>query len=501
MKPSNTYTTMYGFLWAHNGHKLEKNNKNLREAIFRTLNLRKPDQPGHEAQMRNAQMQFIRHNKNDIYRLFWKNPESTSYDFDFELKELVEQLLLIRHKKRLLRIHAYDDVRREGLEYLALWCRKAEGKMKPDEIAKANKYGRIIIDFGVAASLQGVMYSSIAKMFLSREIYHSESGSLFVFVPKNDDLDICRYMTMMFFSRHKLNFILIACGDDACLAKKNKNNVWMKANIDVNSCDQSQTPVHLEWTLELLQFPRDVARAMCLMKSAPITFYSTVDKGMRKDRVRATPLHMHMPSGSPDTTLVSTTGLLNFWYACVINDPQTPEQIVDCAADVGYDVDYVPVEKAEDYQFLKRSLTMDKNGEYWPTLNLGVIFRASGCVRGDLPGRGCIARRACEFQRALMTGLLAGINCDELSYLKPAAADIVIDESYLHHGSKSPSRDYDLHDILNRYDLTVCEEEEIRHMLLCNGFGKVVYSKAVEKVYKKDYGLELPSLKSIHLPQ
>lgn len=365
--------------------------------------------------------------------------------------------------------------------------------MKPDEFAKAKKFGRIIVDLGVAASLQGGMYAAYAKHMLGREIVHN--SSLYVFLAEATDELITYYLLMMYHGNHDYRVIFLVFSDDACYAIKRPEGQLL-GNLDISSCDASHTPTMLNFCLEALRFPVDVANAMRKQMMTPMKINNRSPKGQKPESAMITPTCMHLPSGITITTVVNCVAILCIWWRTIHSDIDSEQDVIDAAAAVGYKVTLGAVHIPEDYQFLKRSLARTTNGEYFVTLNLGVILRASGVCRGDLPGRGCIYTRAMKFQRALMKGLLHGIECPDLNRLIPEADDIIISEKHFsfNHTFSRPTcdRSYSLYDLTRRYALTDHEVEELRYGVLSSSFGDITHSLAVEKILRIDYGLELP---------
>lgn len=507
LNPSNTYRTYYGFAAAHSGHILDKNEHNTAEALGRLTALRDITPPPDgstaletllhmrevEAEYRINQEEFIFTNSAAIEKFIWDLAPDTPTDHDCTLEGLVRELLEIKHKKQELRKNAYQSIHDEGMAYLENWCTRAEAKMKPDEFAKAKKFGRMIIDLGVAASLQGGMYSAYAKHMLAREL--CMNGNLYIFLGEATDDKICEYLLLMYYGDDRYRDIFLVFSDDACYAIR-RNGATFLGNLDIATCDASHTPAMLEMCLRALRFPPEVAQALRLQMISPLRVYSRKQKGQKPQRVVIKPLSMYLPSGITITTLVNCIAMLCIFWSVIECEIHSEDDIIAAAARVGYKLTLDAVHIPEDFQFLKRSLTCDTNGDYHVTLNLGVILRASGVCRGDLPGRGCHMRRALEFQRALMTGLLKGIDCSELNKLKPAAKDITISEAHFSFSTlacaTSSAKTYTLYDLTRRYGLNAHELSELEHGMLSSGFGQITHSRAIEKILMKDYGLSLP---------
>jgi len=506
LRPSNIYRTYYGYAVAHSGVILDKNESNTSEAIGRLTALRDISPTEHidpdlirlhmletEALYRNMQEEFIHSHSADIESFIWRDAPERPPDHDCTLEGLVRELLEIKHKKQQMRIDGHKTIHEEGMAYLANWCTRAEAKMKPDEFAKAKKFGRMIIDLGVAASLQGGMYAAYAKHMLGRELV--QGRSLYIFLAEATDELITHYLLMMYYGDCRYSDIFLVFSDDACYAIRRGDSTFL-GNLDIATCDASHTPAMLEMCLRVLKFPPDVAQALRLQMMSHMRVYARKDKGQKPSRVMIKPRSMHLPSGITITTLVNCVAMLCIFWSVINSDIKSEDDIIGAAARVGYKLTLEAVSIPEDYQFLKRSLSRDIAGDYHVTLNLGVIFRASGVCRGDLPGRGCHMKRASEFQRALMTGLLNGISCPELERLKPTARDIDISKSHFSYSvlaSRATSaRSYTLYDLTRRYRLSDRDISDLDLGFLSSGFGQITHSLAVEKILTRDYGLVLP---------
>lgn len=492
VQPSGAYSTLYGWNWAFNGHIFGNTNANLAQATYRLIGQRKPNILGHEAAMRSVQHHYVLENHQRVMKNLWANAPKTPSDYTCLIDELVRELLLMDHDKQQLRIDAFSEYVNDGMDYKTAWIRSGELKLKPGEIAKVDKYGRVIVDLGVAASLQGVLYSLFFKSMVTREIVVGRA--IFYYVSSLDDVIVSTYLNRLMFDVNSYDLLMIAAGDDACVAVRNTLGAIMRGNLDISSCDASITPTMLDSILKLMGCPKDVDIALREMMLAPLKLYcSRINKREHRERVTITPTMMYLPSGVPITSNAGTLAVFYIFHALMDIRPRTSQDIVAAANRVGFDVTFEEVKQPGDYQFLKRSLARDIAGEYRAVLNLGVILRASGRVRGDLPGRGCLVRRAAEFQRALMEGLLSGINCPELRLLQPTANDIQISKEYKRDGNRHYA-EYTLDSLVERYSLTSSDIEEFRMCLGCTKFGQTAYSRAAEKVFLKDYGLKLPTI-------
>jgi hypothetical protein len=137
-------------------------------------------------------------------------------------------------------------------------------------------------------------------------------------------------------------------------------------------------------------------------------------------------------SGSCLTTLINC--LANILIGMAIADCEFPEVcdpfiVTDILRasilETGYIVTMDYCEYDEDLQFLKHSPILTTSGHYQPMLNLGVLLRASGSCKGDVPGRGDLSTRFRDFQASLLQGMYPRSHCLVVDNMKRACGGIV----------------------------------------------------------------------------
>lgn len=244
----------------------------------------------------------------------------------------------------------------------------------------------------------------------------------------------------------------------------------------------------------LFDCPRDVEIAL----RGQIMSIIRVESYNKRHCVLLKPKEYYLQSGITATTLLNTTA----WFACFLHftDNYSPfMDIIKLCSDVGYTVTIDHCEIPEDIQFLKMSPVENIHGEYYAVLNLGVILRASGVSRGDLPGKGPIAQRALDFQSGIMNGMLQPIINHDLHHLNPRTTSVhrklsEVSNLFAHLDYDGVIRhEYTTEALTRRYRLSLDTElPEFVHSLRHSGLFHTVYNTSVDKILNKDYSLNCP---------
>jgi hypothetical protein len=405
----------------------------------------------------------------------------------------VYDLIEIQHKRRLARIDALRTIDANG-EYVAdAWLDWCEWKFKNDEYAKFLKYGRIIVDLGITASLQGALISDACKKhFGDKNIVLNDCLFHFVSKPSPEAL-IYAFSVLMNYTRYRL--VLIVFSDDASIGFL-ENGRWRTANLDFSSCDSSHTSFMFDSMFAAFDFPDEFRNALSGQIMANIKILNP-DKNLSEKPIYLRPKGMYLQSGITITTLMNTYA----WYCCfyaMTYEMQRLEDVVDVTRKLGYitTIDYCHI--PEELTFLKANpVKCSCCDQYQPVLNLGVIFRASGVCRQFLPGRrkNSLRERATKFQSELMNGLLCGIDSPTLNKLNPRVTNKKItyvgaQSNNLH--TQRLTHTYADEELFKRYNLTPDDIASLNVDLDSCTFGTVCYSRAVSAILQKDYGFNTP---------
>jgi hypothetical protein len=230
-----------------------------------------------------------------------------------------------------------------------------------------------------------------------------------------------------------------------------------------------------------------------------------IDQNDRRNKVVLEPHTPRLYSGSTITTLINN--LANILICKSIVDSPTlrgPRDIALAAAQVGYILTCEPCHQAQDIQFLKHSPAYDTEGNLCAMLNIGVLLRASGTCRGELPGKSKIPleTRAMTFQLSLLKGMYPRTHTPLLTNMIESCS--TIHEELLQQNRALHTREMqykvevhpnDAHhyftneETFKRYRLT---DEEISYVV--DGFGNGSFedsfaNSGLDKILKVDYGL------------
>lgn len=426
--PSTTYRTYYGYAFAHSGIILSNTQRNLEQALHRHLCVRKPLIPGYDALLRANQSHFLDLHKDDIVTLLhtsFGEPDWPALD----MREEAQKLKFMPHPKRSLREHAFNELELSMLLLIVCWCLVVEWKIKLNEFAKMGKFGRIVVDLGVAASLQGAPWADYAKHYLGDKELHY-NNCIYKFITSCDPEALRdMYATM---ERCVYKFACYVFSDD-CLAA-----IWVGGKLywielDISSCDTSHNSDIFVFSLEkLFKCPIEILRALYGQIRCPIKILDPADKN-KKRRIYLKPHGLYLQSGITITTLINCVAWLLMFYhiSTHIDDILSVEEIVDLCADCGYIVTIKYCGTIEESTFLKtipvRCSCNGFNGcpgrVLIPIMHPGVMLRCSGQRDGDLVkgsnSSNWFNLAALDHQSGMMNGILAPVSYPPWEVLNP----------------------------------------------------------------------------------
>lgn len=478
------YRTLYGYNFAHNGVILDNSVVNLSQSLRRLLAVREPEIEGFDANLRLLQQASLTACKQALIDIF---SDFTDTDFPDDMRMSAFKLQFMKHLKKKLRAMTYKQIEASGLIGDEAWLCEVIWKMKLDEWAKNGKFGRIIVDLGVAASLQGAMYAEKCKHILGdRDILYKGCVFHFVTQPSPDRL---RYVFDTL-QNMRGDLTMFVFSDDACCAIRTADGVRI-FNLDFSSCDISHTPGLFDALFMLFKTPAEIVKAYHLQMAADIKVRSPHN---RKERIILRPKGHYLQSGSTITTLVNTFAWLLCFVSMVDSHVTDLQSVQDTCLSCGYIVTGEECFIPEDITFLKYNpVKCSCHDEYQPVINLGVIFRASGTCRGDLPGRRSrgITERAKKFQSELMNGFTCKIVNPTLKLLNPGNSSKTVDYTE-HISGLGDAHTFSDDALFKRYRFDNDSIESIRQACHESDVGSVVYLNEIGEILRRDYGLGLP---------
>lgn len=505
------YRTIYGTNFCPDVIVHRNCDQTIRQAMRRLTGTRLPHMPGEDERLRSNQKRFLKsrlHHYEELGRQFYQFLETC--DLPTDAREAALWFHGEKHAKRIPRIQAFLELlqgRSKSGKNVAdrLWLKVVSYKLKKDEYAKFAKYARMIGDMGIAASLQGFWITALVKKCMeARPLYHN--GGVISFCSKPTSERLTAVFEELLEPTHRFSFVYFS--DDSCLALR-IGGVVRRFNLDISSCDASHT-AYLFYLLRRLVPADHVDDIDVLIEqcSLPIEVRSVENPGLRVRLKNQDPV---LFSGSTLTTIINNLANISIGMAiseCSFEEGDTDDQIEDkltsAAAQAGYILTGCrPLDTYAQLQFLKNSPVI-VDGKVIPFLNVGVMLRASGTCRGDLPGRrqDTIEKRIHCFQNALLQGLyprhtfrlLQAMRSQikytgETALIAKCAKQIARDDYWHHERDTGDVIDIPTTAWIERYNLDLGDIEELITMLhVAPLVGCHINTPAVSRILEVDYG-------------
>jgi len=491
-----TYRTIFGPAIAHSGEIYGVCNQNVRLALRRLTARRGPANV--DIWYNHAQRLYFAQNidfTKQLHTLF------TKYIYDF--KDMVteaDEHHADEHPKKRIRIEAWKDLIHGGYKSIQnsddLWLKRVLYKMKKDEIAKPGKYPRMIGDLGVAASLQGFRLTEVMKHVMADHPIAYKGGH-FEFCIKPEASNLARIFRELMSPTGSFYFVYFS--DDGCLSIRRGDDVYVY-NLDIKWCDGSHGPAVFQTLIDVTpEYCRETMTRIVGQCKLPIVVHDA-DDPLSKRRVILKPKHPRLYSGSTLTTLINNMANIYIAKSIIDSGAHDPEGIILAANLAGYGLSVDQCLIPEDIQFLKHSPVLDLDSNLRAMLNVGVLLRATGVCRGDLPGKGDLSIRAKKFQAALLDGMYPRCHFPlrENLYRHTLPADAVSTKvvtemfSMKFGGALSYSQEHFTVSADNaylRYRLTQEEIVELDELFGNASYQQQFASTGVAKILQKDYGL------------
>lgn len=491
------YRTHYGYRVPHTGVIYRNNDHNLALALRRLTGCRRPDIPGEEERLQRNQAAHLTTMGIEFQQL--QNMYSPYFLDYMGMRAEAAAHHADPHPKKELRVRAYKELVDSGQISARYWGRvidgvlRVQGKLKLEEYAKPGKKPRMIVDLGVAASLQGFRLTEFLKTAQSAEPFYYNGGVIqFIKDPSPDTLRTV-FKELISPSRR---FYYCYFSDDACFSAHTPHGVF-RANLDIASCDASHTAPLFERLVGLIpEHARDDMRVLVEQCRAALVVRSVEN---HRNKVVLRPRTPRLYSGATITTAINNLANISIAVAIARLPVINPESVRLAAERAGYIVTVDVAERIEQLQFLKHSPIKGNDGEWHPLLNLGVILRLSGTCRRDLPGKGDIRERARQFQSALLQGLCTGVTFPLLESMRAQCAGPVgeeftvavrrqLDMNYRVIASAHTS--FTDSAVFSRYSDCPSFHDDLRAIGKI-GFEQQVGNEAIATVLQADYGLSI----------
>jgi hypothetical protein len=399
------------------------------------------------------------------------------------------------HAKKALRIQAWGELVTFGRYADDCYVDTIELSFKRFETAKPGKYARLYANLGIASSLQGAWLMDKMKTAQAVESLHIHGGEIeFIKSPKKTVLR----KTFKKLISPPGRFYACVFSDDSCLSYRDDKGEVHMFNLDISSCDTSHEPdifykmrdivpdrLQREFTNLIKQCERP-----CIMRSI----------ANPKNKVRLVPKGAFLPSGSVLTTSLNTYACFHF-IAHIMSQPVTGiSDLVAGAEECGYIITIESCNTYHQLQFLKHSPCFDTKGVLQPVLNLGVLIRSSGQVKGDLPGsrKQSLKRRAQDFQAGLLQSTYPYTRFKMLDNMyQTVGKETKAVRKYFERERRYLATDddekqvfrIDDDELYKRYNLTPFEIDMMNLEYGKCGYGMRCANSAIDKILSLDYGL------------
>lgn len=492
-----SFFTLYGWNIAHSGQVLANDSENLSLALHRHLSVREPDIVLFDAVLRNNQRTYIVDHWDELHQVYINNIGYTEWMRDMLWEAY--SLRFMPHEKRELREKDILDRLKSGGMGDDVWCHDVEFKLKLMEYSKSGKKGRIIVDLGVGASLQGAPWSDFAKHELGdRDIIYK--GCKYRFVTKCDPVELRLMYAELFQCTYK--FCIYVFSDDAMAAiRVNGELYWIE--LDFSSCDCSHENELFDLLFSCMRCPKDVKNALTKQILSNIKINNPRDK---RQKIWMKPRVKYLQSGITITTLINCFA----WYICFVHIANNYDNIKSCddiislCEDCGYIVTYNICKVFEEAIFLKTiPVICECCKVYQPVPHPGVMCRASGTKKRKLnkvSKNSTIEEDAIYQQTSIMNGLQASISYPPWEVLNPKTHDTIeigesnyLRQTQMHLSEKHIFSKEKLYArFISRFSWDVSNIQKFEDDLKsCAGFGKVVYSKECNEVVGDAYSLPI----------
>jgi hypothetical protein len=491
-----TARSVFGPSFAHQGLIFAESPLNVGLCVNRQTGVRFPESGSnaqHEALFK-AQLKNFYSRENYLRQI------ATRYEFHIgEVTDMVELLFMHykdAHPKKMLRTAATLEMKGEGSYIESLWLDKIGYKIKKDEWAKpGGKLPRAIGDLGIRASLQGAWITHKLKT-AQYNCPIDYGGGQIVFCKEPRTAMLQSVFNNLISPPGRFYFVYFS--DDSCLAVRREDGSVDRYNLDIKSCDASHGPGLFRAMREVTPKPLQ-SGVDRLIKQLTLN-YRVYNPSLREEFVEFKSARARLYSGSTLTTTVNNVACLLIALNIADTKQINKDSLETAAAAAGYLLTGTDrLENIEDLQFLKHSPVMDIHGVYRPVLNLGVLLRASGVCKGDLPGSGLVKVRAEQFQKALLQGMYPRTSIPCVDGMKKTVAlatssrvmEAAVRKDLMYKvGVETGDVHYFTdHEVFKRYRLTESEGLRLSDVMSKISFEQSWACAATNKILLEDYGL------------
>lgn len=504
-KRNEYYETQYGPRVSCNSLVYRKSPNNIAYALRRLLGVRKPLIPGLCGLLyANQAAYFSTPHIQNIFREYGHTLSHLTTEYSHALLEQ-EEHYADPHDKRAARINAFQQAYDQGLIQYHHSCQVGRSSSFVEmslkiETAKDGKIPRGVVDIGLNASLIVFRMAHILKHAVADTTFQLPGMDVF-FVPDSSYAALKAGFDRMWTPTAALTLLVFS--DDVAMVHHDGAHTTYY-DMDISSCDKSHsaalfnllrvvTPEHMkqdmELALEQLRQPLRVRNPTC-----------------RQEYIELEPICEVLYSGSVLTTITNVIAVFTCAVAISALPAITVGSLEAACQTAGYIMTVTPHQKFQKVQFLKHSPVLDQDGVWQPALNLGVLLRAAGHVKGDLPGKGDLEARAlaqhaaqlrCSYPNShfplieTARARFPSFNPENMRLARASAKSDPDGWPHLHFTDEA---------ILERYDLTPSDAPGVRLFFEHATFENVVSTPDLSHILTIDYGMTSNNLLTPTVP-
>ncbi len=374
--------------------------------------------------------------------------------------------------------------------------RKNTLKVKTMEILPKGKQFRAIVDLDPLKAIQGMeVVDQFKKILAKSPLYTGKNKVVFVTKAEYTTLLEAVQTTIDLSPFHNTCYVF---SDDAIVITPTK-----VFNVDISKCDKGMYEEAFALLGRAFASHGAVYQNLVDQLLLPLVFDIPHSlKGLLS--VICFPKSPFLASGSVLTTILNS--IMN---GCVLS--QLPfdcslSQIVETGEKFGMIYKVETCHQRHDMQFLKHSPAKDFSELWHPVLNFGVILRALGKAKGDIPGNvsgrkvplktragwhmhSVLKSAYPRFHIPMVRKLMA--NLEKAYGIPPESFDALVKEKLNARtdNEKSPLLYFTNDSILARYNLSPTEIATLERAFTSLRPLRHKHSKVVEKILAKDYGI------------
>jgi len=492
---NHTYETQFGPRVSCNSQVYERSVNNTCYALRRLLGKRKPLIPGHCDSLYANQATFMTDpSLVETFSNYSTLIGTLTTEYTTALQEQQEHYA-DPHEKRAARINAFRNAYNEGMILHSHSCGVGRSCDHVDlsvkvETAKDGKIPRGVVDIGLNASLVVFRLALMLKEAVAATVF-TLPGLEVHFIKTSSYADLKKGFDIMWKPTQRITMLVFS--DDVAMVHVGDGGEITYYDLDISSCDKSHTQ-HLFNMVRVMTPPplrADLELAMEQLRQ-PLRVRNPTD---RREYFELIPLWETLYSGSVLTTIVNVVA----GFACGVSYSRlttiNAATLHRASNQAGYDMTITPHKKFQKVQFLKHSPALDTSNQWQPALNMGVLLRASGHVKGDLPGIGPIRERALAQHAAQLSCSYPNSHFPLITEARRRHA--VTTEAAMKVALKQAKSDpvgwprltFTDQAILERYDLTLEQAHGVQLFFNHASYQHVVATPDLDAILHQDYGM------------